>query len=247
MAGSTTRAALPYPVLGDAADISQAVQPLATRLDAIMAGFLKGTLAARPAAGATNNGFVYYATDNGIVYFSDGTTWQRIDLDMLNRIITLEAVNSGSRLTALEAKIPTAVSAFRAEQNTLTNLQTIGSTTPASFPTVRHALNALSALVGGSTWTIPTTGLYRYDYNLIFSGNPGISSGVVRTTFQKHAGPVVIHNGQTFADLNGNNTPNIQGSGSYQLTSGDVVELLVNGQGGTLQYSGYLEFALERV
>lgn len=235
MSGTTTRLSLPFPQLTDAADISQAVPPLTTLLDTIMLAYAKGLLSARPAASSTQLGRLYYATDNGITYFCDGAVWQRLDLDALNRII------------ALEAKIPTAASAFRAEQNAATALQGIGSSTPASFPTVRHALNALSALAGGSSWTIPVTGLYRFDYNILPAGNAGIGSAVVRTFFQKVTGPVVMHAGQAYADSGGNNCPSISGAGSYVMTSGDVVELLVTGQGGSQTFTGYVEIVLERV
>ena len=36
----------------------------------------QGTLAARPAAGPTNAGLLYFATDEGVIYRSNGTTWE---------------------------------------------------------------------------------------------------------------------------------------------------------------------------
>ncbi len=37
-----------------------------------------GTLANRPAAGPTNKGALYFATDNGLLYRSDGSTWSQV-------------------------------------------------------------------------------------------------------------------------------------------------------------------------
>lgn len=58
-----------------------AVLAAATQAEALAAlgisaaGTLEGLLAARPAASAGNNGFLYLATDVGVIYRSDGATW----------------------------------------------------------------------------------------------------------------------------------------------------------------------------
>lgn len=42
----------------------------------LAAGFDQGTLAARPAAAAANEGMFYFATDSPELYYSDGSSWQ---------------------------------------------------------------------------------------------------------------------------------------------------------------------------
>lgn len=44
-------------------------------LETLAAGFLRGTFAARPAAAAANQGFLYEATDTGVLYWSTGSAW----------------------------------------------------------------------------------------------------------------------------------------------------------------------------
>lgn len=239
MAGTTARLSLPFPQLTDAADISQAVPPLTTLLDSIMLAYAKGLLSARPAASATQLGRIYYATDNGIAYFCDGTNWQRLDLDMLNRII------------ALEAKIPTAASAFRADQ---TGNPVLGAQ-PAnlSFGTLIHATNALSALVAGSSWTIPVAGLYTYDVSFQLhdpGGAQALNEGIA--AYQQVIN--LKRNGTTidtcigYTDSGGYLPTPLQMSGTYVLAASDVLTVQGNCVNGTAgRWAGHFGFKLDRV
>lgn len=82
MPGATTRLALPYPTLAEAADGPAAFQALAAAIDnAAIWSF--GTLAARPAASGIA-GRMYYATDTGHFYVNTGTAWIDIGPSVLS-------------------------------------------------------------------------------------------------------------------------------------------------------------------
>lgn len=148
MAGTTTRLALPFPELTDAADIEQAVKPLTTLLDTIMLAYAKGTHAARPTA-AAGNGRLYYETDTGTTYFSDGTTWQRIDLNALNRIIALEATT-----TAMTGDVNWSAAATRAGSLLCDGASYLRATYPALFTALGGAASPWG-LPDGTHFNVP--------------------------------------------------------------------------------------------
>lgn len=231
MAGTTARLSLPFPQLTDAADIAQAVPPLTTLLDTIAVAYAKGLLSARPAASSTQLGRLYYATDNGITYFCDGTTWQRLDLDALNRII------------ALEAKIPTGPSSFRAERATPVAFSN-GPTLQLAWQTLQHALNSFSA-VGTSTWTIPVTGLYDYALALYNTSNSAtaVHAGLYNTT-----GPTAIDATDSQVYPNGSGLmPPIIVAGIRTFTAGDVLAIYGASTGGASSWFGNFQMKLNRV
>jgi hypothetical protein len=147
MAGITARLSLPFPQLTDAADISQAVPPLTTLLDTIMLAYAKGLHSARPAASATQMGRIYYETDTGIAFFCDGSVWQRLDLDVINRIITLES----KTVNAWKVSRVTPAAVFN------------GASSSVSWDTPGYALGDCAAIGTGPDFVIPTTGLYHFD------------------------------------------------------------------------------------
>jgi microcystin-dependent protein len=71
--GKTTRRGLPFPVLGDTPDAEADVKALAEALDQF-AKFNQGTLAARPATGASQEGDIYWAKDD-TTYGPTGSWW----------------------------------------------------------------------------------------------------------------------------------------------------------------------------
>lgn len=83
MPGTTTNRANRYPAGGDAANVPQDIQNLATDLDNV-ANIYTGTLAGRPAAsaaaghGAGNAGSFYYATDTGELFVSIAGAWIKV-------------------------------------------------------------------------------------------------------------------------------------------------------------------------
>jgi hypothetical protein len=54
------------------------IRSLVAQLDAVAAGYIIGTIGARPAAAAGNAGKIYLATDTGGVSISTGSAWQSI-------------------------------------------------------------------------------------------------------------------------------------------------------------------------
>lgn len=239
MAGTTARLALPFPQLTDAADIAQAVPPLTTLLDTIAVAYAKGLLSARPAASATQLGRLYYATDNGITYFCDGTTWQRLDLDALNRII------------ALEAKIPTAVSSFRVRRTTSLAFAASG-TNILNWQSTEHALNAFSAITGATTtWTIPVTGVYDYFFNWEPDGDPSVTGDYAQVAVRSNT---VIIDEMWLPSTNLGAAQNgilLSGciAGIRQFTAGDVVDttLASGGSPTNHHWKGSFQMKLNRV
>jgi hypothetical protein len=86
-----------------------------------------GTLAARPAAGADNNGFLYFATDvsGGTLYRSDGTTWGRVapgnivtNSDLADNSVDSSKIVNGSIVT--EDLADNAVTSAKVAPDTLT-------------------------------------------------------------------------------------------------------------------------------
>lgn len=73
---TTTKYALRYPNLNQAADFNVIISDLANDLDAIIVGFGQGVIGSRPAAG--KSGRVYYDTGNNILYYDDGSTWHSV-------------------------------------------------------------------------------------------------------------------------------------------------------------------------
>lgn len=77
MASTTPNRGLPYPELGDAANIESAVKPLALALDST-GNVYKGSAA--PVAGAPYlSGDMYFRTSTGVYYFYDGSAWNTIN------------------------------------------------------------------------------------------------------------------------------------------------------------------------
>lgn len=198
-----------------------------------------GVLASRPSIGSVPAGRVYYATDNGIAYVSDGSTWQRVDLDMLTRI------------GALEAKIPSGPTSFRVEQATSPVLA--AGTTPLSFSQVTHALNSFSSATTGPSWTIPVTGLYHYDLDIWFvdpSSNAAFATGTAgnrqRLFLQRNG--ATVHAAVAYADSGGLFDVAFTLAAYMQFTAGDVITLVpaaVNLPGA--KWGGHLGMTLVRV
>src|SRR5690554_3781336 len=67
---------LPYPDLGAVPDVPADLAALANALDTF-AGFLRDTLANRPAASPANIGYLFEATDGGFSW-STGTEWRNL-------------------------------------------------------------------------------------------------------------------------------------------------------------------------
>jgi hypothetical protein len=70
---TTPRLQLPYPALLDTADVPRDLAAVVNKLDPNTTIFSQGTLAERPAAGAS--GRFYYATDQSFLYYDNGTAW----------------------------------------------------------------------------------------------------------------------------------------------------------------------------
>lgn len=74
---NSPRAALPYPLLTDPADVPASVKALTDRLDPIIAMDDQGPLASRPAAGT--RGRFYTDPSTGVTYRDDGTQWVAVN------------------------------------------------------------------------------------------------------------------------------------------------------------------------
>jgi hypothetical protein len=73
MSDTTDRLDLPYPELGDEADIEDALVPLAEALDGLVSPILLGLANDRPTAGVPRRG--YFGTDDKRLWIDDGTQW----------------------------------------------------------------------------------------------------------------------------------------------------------------------------
>ncbi len=79
MAGTTSTLHLPYPQLTDAADISQAVQPLAEALETYLLSVDRVlTDAARSALSSPPTGLRVYTSDTHKIWLYDGAAWQTV-------------------------------------------------------------------------------------------------------------------------------------------------------------------------
>lgn len=206
MPTTSTRMAIPIAALTDAADVPASIAALVNAIDPYIVPFAKGTLAARPAASAIE-GKLYYATDNGILYFSIASVWQRVDLDLLNRVV------------ALEAKLP---AVFMVDQSSYAFIPT--SDTRIDFDELSVAAGAWSGIsVGADTWTIPVTGVYEYNLEIALrtSGSPIAQSTI---SADVRVGGVSFDFKTAFDPVAGAYSAPLVISGFHNFTSGDVVD-----------------------
>lgn len=101
---TTTKKALRYPDLAQAADIADIVQKLASDVDNYTAGYTQGLFSARPAAGKL--GQLFYATDTNALYLDDGSAWHVVGggniLGMLGSKPAANAVAVGTEYFATD-------------------------------------------------------------------------------------------------------------------------------------------------
>lgn len=76
--GVTPKHALRYPAGTDPNDVPTDLNELALDVESVMASFLHGTFAARPAA--SKSGRVYFATDTVELFYDTGAAWHELSI-----------------------------------------------------------------------------------------------------------------------------------------------------------------------
>src|SRR5581483_7800025 len=100
MPNSTTNLGLKKAVDADNAEV-YLVTDLAGSLDTVDALFVKGTAAARPAAGTARR--FYLATDTGVLSFDDGTNWHNLAKAGEATIVAADIANDTITATQIAA------------------------------------------------------------------------------------------------------------------------------------------------